>query len=919
MPRTRAGNGPRQTAATSNSATSFDEDFAKHGGPAGLHHYVSSLSLESSRLAFSRDGHRLVAVDDDGVAIVDLRDRPTVRIAVAAARSAVAFTDQVWVAHGTPPVLDRYGYDGRRLDAVPFALPEGGHGLVAAPVGDAAALWTATPHVVVLEEGGAPRLGTVPVCETAIPLTGRRWVTATGARITVPSGLACELEPGKRVLGGIIAFDGTAVALIAERADRTTGRELIMLSLANGRAVLRRAVPAAEIRVGARRGRLAALVDPRTLLVFDLLSGRVLGEVAIPQDIDQATDFAVDPNGKRAVIRDSNGHLAFLDLDAAITARRTDAAAVATEMAIGSSPIPVLPSLPPRSLPAPAPAPPRSVPVIRRPLELSALAPLSTVTPRDRESALAILELELRTIALRTLRAIAGSWDSRRIGYGNEGHHPYEHEVSALLGMSRGFAEDHVAAADARLAEHESSLPEDLRDPHSPLGGLAIELGLSPLAIEVLLVAAAPSLWSEAARLYGILANDPGRPVVDEALIEQILGARVGRHALAMELDPRAPLLRLGLISDDARPRPFAGLTVHPTILARLRRELPDLGLGLSARGSDRSLEELAITDGVITGALAALARCTGSARIAVRGRPGSGRRTLLSAIAAEANRALGIVDISVLPRRDGALAPAIAASMRSAQLAGLLPCVMGLEDIAFGERDVRETIGEVLRAHPGPLAIVVPADAVVPLDAGYVAIDLPVLAEHERVEVWRRALADAGVRVAALDTLAARYRIGPGTIHRAVAALDRTALTDDATPDLECYLRQLRDARLGAHARRVERLATWDRLVLPSDVTDSLRELVGRVRHRKTVFETWGMDEAMSTSRGLTALFSGPPGTGKTLVAGVIARELGLDLYQVDLSKLMSKWLGETERNLAAIFDAAEDGQVILLFDEAD
>jgi SpoVK/Ycf46/Vps4 family AAA+-type ATPase len=78
-------------------------------------------------------------------------------------------------------------------------------------------------------------------------------------------------------------------------------------------------------------------------------------------------------------------------------------------------------------------------------------------------------------------------------------------------------------------------------------------------------------------------------------------------------------------------------------------------------------------------------------------------------------------------------------------------------------------------------------------------------------------------------------------------------------------------------------------------------------------------MSRTMSTSRGLTALFQGQPGTGKTLVAGVIARELGLDLYQVDLSKVMSKWIGETERNLSTIFDAAEDGQVVLLFDEAD
>src|SRR5690349_4382228 len=95
--------------------------------------------------------------------------------------------------------------------------------------------------------------------------------------------------------------------------------------------------------------------------------------------------------------------------------------------------------------------------------------------------------------------------------------------------------------------------------------------------------------------------------------------------------------------------------------------------------------------------------------------------------------------------------------------------------------------------------------------------------------------------------------------------------------------------ARIPVHSRSCF-LPAWDQLVLPTDIRDSLRELVARVRHRRTVFETWGMDRHVATSRGLTALFSGPPGTGKTLVAGVIARELGLDLYQVELSKLMSK-----------------------------
>jgi SpoVK/Ycf46/Vps4 family AAA+-type ATPase len=99
----------------------------------------------------------------------------------------------------------------------------------------------------------------------------------------------------------------------------------------------------------------------------------------------------------------------------------------------------------------------------------------------------------------------------------------------------------------------------------------------------------------------------------------------------------------------------------------------------------------------------------------------------------------------------------------------------------------------------------------------------------------------------------------------------------------------------------------------------DSLREFIARARHRRTVYERWGYDAKMATSRGLTALFYGPPGTGKTMVAGVIAKELGLEMYRVDLARVVSKWVGETEKNLAEVFDAAEDGQVAILFDEAD
>ncbi|MCA9675784.1 MAG: ATP-binding protein, partial [Myxococcales bacterium] len=187
-----------------------------------------------------------------------------------------------------------------------------------------------------------------------------------------------------------------------------------------------------------------------------------------------------------------------------------------------------------------------------------------------------------------------------------------------------------------------------------------------------------------------------------------------------------------------------------------------------------------------------------------------------------------------------------------------------------------------------------------------------------ERAGCWVRALRDAGLAVADVDELAARYAVGPGTIARAVA--DAAAMPRRATDaDVDRAVRHHLAARLGTVATRVERLATWSQVVLPPDVQDSLVELVSRIRHRRRVFDDWGLDAVMATSRGLTALFQGGPGTGKTLVAGAIATELGMELWRVDLSRVVSKWIGETEQNLARVFDAAEEAQAILLFDEAD
>jgi len=130
---------------------------------------------------------------------------------------------------------------------------------------------------------------------------------------------------------------------------------------------------------------------------------------------------------------------------------------------------------------------------------------------------------------------------------------------------------------------------------------------------------------------------------------------------------------------------------------------------------------------------------------------------------------------------------------------------------------------------------------------------------------------------------------------------------------------RSLARPRLEDLAQRVDSCASWDDLVLPEPQLRTLRQLAAQVRHRMKVYATWGFSAKGLRGLGVSALFSGESGTGKTMAAEVLARELALDLYRIDLSAVVSKYIGETEKNLKQVFDAAEEGGVLLLFDEAD
>ncbi len=196
-----------------------------------------------------------------------------------------------------------------------------------------------------------------------------------------------------------------------------------------------------------------------------------------------------------------------------------------------------------------------------------------------------------------------------------------------------------------------------------------------------------------------------------------------------------------------------------------------------------------------------------------------------------------------------------------------------------------------------------------------------------EQLAVWRNALGDRARDEASLATAAAQFNMTLPAI-RAIAAEIR-ARTDGppppevAAPDVAAMVwdlsrRRLRGA-LDGLAHRIESNLHWDDLVLPDRQKETLRSIAAQLRQRTVVHEDWGFAEKSRRGLGISALFHGESGTGKTMAAEILANELRLDLYHIDLSRIVSKYIGETETNLRRVFDAAEENGAILLFDEAD
>lgn len=202
------------------------------------------------------------------------------------------------------------------------------------------------------------------------------------------------------------------------------------------------------------------------------------------------------------------------------------------------------------------------------------------------------------------------------------------------------------------------------------------------------------------------------------------------------------------------------------------------------------------------------------------------------------------------------------------------------------------------------------------PLGRNALAFDVtkPSLAEQE--EAWQKVLGEAEDQAPAL--LAGQFNLNLPEIERiAHTATGEEQPTFDRVWD-DCLIAAR--PRLDTLAQRLEvKALTWDGLVLPEPEKKLLRQIMDQVGQRYLVYERWGFSRHMSRGLGISALFAGESGTGKTLAAEVIAHELKLNLYRIDLSQVVSKYIGETEKNLRKLFDAAEDGGTILFFDEAD
>ncbi len=454
-----------------------------------------------------------------------------------------------------------------------------------------------------------------------------------------------------------------------------------------------------------------------------------------------------------------------------------------------------------------------------------------------------------------------------------------------------------------------------------PLTALFRRFGLDEFQQRCVILAYLPLVDRKYERLYAYLQDDMTRKCPDAALAVQLFlpeGASVeaylagfsGRGGFLRLFDEEklrqgslalaetaAEFLATGSLADRPGRRLFDGAVRRP--------DGPLLIQGETARRLDA--------------VLAAGEPCT----VVLTGPAGAGKRFQVSHLMARRRQRCIFADLEgedYLPRaREAALA---------ADLTGAALCLYHLERRADGE--VRPPAGpmmadlEALELRGGQRFLLAETPLPARLSGLTVELELPMPTEQERLELFRGGLRGAALgEGCSLEELAAKFCFTPRQIAAAcrqavgLARLEGEAAVSRSLVHRCCYRQVVH--RLGELASQVPAAYTWDDVVLPEAQKRLMQQACGHIRHRHQVYYRWGFDRKVTYGRGLSILFAGAPGTGKTMCAQVIANQLDMEIYKINLSQIVSKYIGETEKNLRAVFTEAKNAGCILFFDECD
>ena len=484
-------------------------------------------------------------------------------------------------------------------------------------------------------------------------------------------------------------------------------------------------------------------------------------------------------------------------------------------------------------------------------------------------------------------------------------------DVGALLAPSAPLLQPDRNAETLKRQVEEAADAAESRGCDLRLRRLAKTFLLDGLDEELLLVAMAPDLDRRFERLYGYLNDDVSKRRATFGTAMELVGTSPSLHLARRRLTAEGALIKGGLLVVDEPDSPF---------LSRALR-VPDrvtLHL-LGDDGPDPLIRPLLANAGAFDGDPSRLARALmeGVTLTYLRGpHPGSAR-----GFAAAAFQRAGwpplVIDLERLG--SGGLKSIASSVLREARLTNAGIVAGPIERLSERGPDLVRLFAEL----PSPVALTgTPGWDPVWSSQVPLVVDTASPSHKQRMASWRANL-DGEIPESDAPTAAVNHlRLGAEQIARAVQTARLRASFEGhplGSKDLFAGARAQDTAGLQRLAERIEPEVGWDDLVLPADVLRHLHEVAGRSHLRGRVLDEWGLRRLRSRGEGVTILFAGPSGTGKTMAAEVLAGELGVDLYTVDLATVVDKYVGETEKNLDRIFVEAEGVQGILFFDEAD